>query len=47
MTVPELVWLARQVVMFAAYFYLHLILVFAMTAIFFPADFPWHSRWTR
>jgi hypothetical protein len=37
--VPEIVWLIRQVVMFAAYFCLHLLLVFVMTAVCFPDTF--------
>ena len=35
----DVAWLVRQIVMFAAYFYLHLILVFVMTAICFPDTF--------
>ena len=36
---PEFAWLVRQIVMFAAYFYLHLLLVFVMTALCFPDTF--------
>lgn len=36
----EVAWLVRQVVIFAAYVYLHLILIFAMTALFFGFEEP-------
>jgi hypothetical protein len=42
--VPEIVWLVRQIVMFAAYFYLHLLLVVVMTAICFPDTFVRESE---
>lgn len=34
----EIAWLVRQVLMFVAYSYLYILLVFVMTAIFFPEE---------